>query len=228
MDGADAIIAALRPVVDGIAATFGPTSEVVLHDYRLGERSVVAVAGSVTGRAVGGALSEIGLAVLARGDAAGNDLNYVSRTPDGRVVKSSTMPLRDGDGRVFGALCVNVDVTALRQAGDLLAALAGTVPAQTPATTFTNDFDDVVDALVRAEEVARGRPAAGLGRGERIALLRSLDERGVFRVRNAVPRVADRLGVSRSAVYADLAECRRPTGGDGWAEAEGRREAGRA
>ncbi|MER7279197.1 PAS domain-containing protein [Dactylosporangium sp. NPDC000244] len=208
-EGADAILSALRPVVDGIAATFGPTCEVVLHDYRLGERSVVAVAGSVTGRAVGGALSEIGLAVLAQGDAAGNDLNYVSRTADGRIVKSSTMPLRDGDGRVFGALCVNVDVTALRQAGDLLAALAGVLPPQAPATTFTNDFEDVVDALVRAEELARGRPAAGLGRGERIALLRALDERGVFRVRNAVPRVADRLGVSRSAVYADLAECRR-------------------
>ncbi|WP_426502107.1 helix-turn-helix transcriptional regulator [Dactylosporangium sp. McL0621] len=209
MDGADAILAALRPVADGIAATFGPTCEVVLHDYRRGERSVVAVAGSVTGRAVGGALSEIGLAVLAQGDAAGNDLNYVSRTPDGRVVKSSTMPLRDPDGRVFGALCVNVDVTALRQAGDLLSALAGAVPPQPPATTFTNDFEDVVDALVRAEELARGRPAAGLGRGERIALLRALDERGVFRVRNAVPRVADRLGVSRSAVYADLAESRK-------------------
>ncbi|WP_433201008.1 helix-turn-helix transcriptional regulator [Dactylosporangium sp. CS-047395] len=206
---ADVILDALRPVIEGIAATFGPTCEVVLHDYRLGEQSVVAVAGAVTGRAVGGAMSEIGLAMLARGDAAGNDLNYLSRTADGRVVKSSTMPLRDADGRVFGALCINLDVTALRQAGDLLIALAGAVPSQPVDTTFSNDFDDVVDALVRGEELARGRPAAGLGRAERIALLRALDERGVFRVRNAVPRVADRLGVSRSAVYADLAESRK-------------------
>ncbi|WP_433041233.1 helix-turn-helix transcriptional regulator [Dactylosporangium sp. CS-033363] len=206
---ADAILDALRPVIEGIAATFGPTCEVVLHDYRLGEQSVVAVAGAVTGRAAGGAMSEIGLAMLARGDAADNDLNYLSRTSDGRVVKSSTMPLRDADGHVFGALCINVDVTALRQAGDLLIALAGAVPSQPVDTTFSNDFDDVVDALVRGEELARGRPAAGLGRAERIALLRALDERGVFRVRNAVPRVADRLGVSRSAVYADLAESRK-------------------
>ncbi|MEV4994565.1 PAS domain-containing protein, partial [Streptomyces niveus] len=28
--------------------------------------------------------------------------------PDGRVLKSSTMPLRDGAGHVFGALCVNI------------------------------------------------------------------------------------------------------------------------
>ncbi|MDX3191227.1 helix-turn-helix transcriptional regulator [Streptomyces sp. MN03-5084-2B] len=207
----DTILAALRPVIDGLAATFGPTCEVVLHDYRRGEQSVVAVAGSVTGRKAGGALSEIGLGVLAQGDAAVNDINYLTRTPDGRLIKSSTMPLRAGAaGHVFGALCVNVDVTALRQAGDLLTALAGTPPAQVPATTFSDDFDDVVDALVRAEEVARGKTVAGLTRVERLALLRVLDRRGVFAVRNAVPRVAERLGVSRSAVYADLADCRRP------------------
>ena len=53
----DAIVAALTPVVDGLVATFGPLCEVVLHDYRNPEKSVVALAGSVTGRAVGGAMS---------------------------------------------------------------------------------------------------------------------------------------------------------------------------
>jgi predicted transcriptional regulator YheO len=217
---ADAILTALKGVVPGLAATFGRSCEVVLHDYRQPDHSVVAVAGDVTGRRVGGAMSEIGLAVLAAGDEAVDELNYLTRTPDGRLIKSSTMPLRDGGGRVFGALCVNVDVTALRQAGDLLTALAGTAPAQVPATTFSDDFDDVVDALIRAEEVARGKPVVGLARSERLTLLHVLDRRGVFAVRNAVPRVAERLGVSRSAVYADLADCRRtppaePASGEG-------------
>ncbi|WP_212998016.1 helix-turn-helix transcriptional regulator [Winogradskya consettensis] len=206
---ADAILTGLLPVIDGLAATFGPTCEVVLHDYRRGEQSVVAVAGAVTGRKPGGALSEIGLAVLAQGDAAANDINYLTRTQDGRIVKSSTMPLRDEAGHVFGALCVNIDVTALRQAGDLLTALAGTPSAPIPATTFSDDFDDVVDARIRAEEASRGKPAASLTRPERLTLLRALDRRGVFTVRNAVPRVAERLGISRSAMYADLADCRR-------------------
>jgi predicted transcriptional regulator YheO len=206
---ADAILAALEPVIEGLAATFGPSCEVVLHDYRRGESSVVAVAGQVTGRQVGGAMSEIGLSMLARGEAAANHLNYVTRAPGGRVVKSSTMPLRDGRGRLFGALCVNVDVTALRQAGDFLSAMAGTAPVELPATTFTNDFDEVVDAVVRAEEATRGRPLGSLTRAERLLLIAVLEERGVFAVRNAVPRVAERLGMSRSALYADLAECRR-------------------
>ncbi|MDQ2585388.1 DNA-binding protein [Saccharothrix yanglingensis] len=205
----DALLAALRPVVEGLAATFGPACEVVLHDYRRGENSVVAVAGNVTGRRVGGALSEIGLSVLARGDDAANDLNYVTHAPNGRVVKSSTMPLRDADGALIGALCVNLDVTALRQAGDLLAAMTGAAPPALPTTTFTNDFDEVVDAVVRAGELACGKPVDGLNRAERLVLLRALDDRGVFAVRNAVTRVAARLGVSRSGLYADLADSRR-------------------
>jgi predicted transcriptional regulator YheO len=206
----DAILAALMPVVDGLAATFGPSCEVVLHDYRRGEQSVVAVSGQVTGRRVGGAMSEIGLSMLAKGgEEAASDLNYVTRTPDGRVVKSSTMPLRDDRGRLIGALCVNIDVTALRRASDVLSALAGVSPVELPATTFTNDFAEVVDAVVRAEELVRGKPFSSLSRGERLSLVDALDERGVFAVRNAVPQVAERLGMSRSGLYADLAESRK-------------------
>jgi predicted transcriptional regulator YheO len=49
----DGILAALVPVVDGLAATFGGSCEVVLHDYRRPEASVVAVGGKLTGGPVG-------------------------------------------------------------------------------------------------------------------------------------------------------------------------------
>ncbi|CAM5254558.1 Transcriptional regulator DauR [Streptomyces alboniger] len=124
----DAILAALKPVADGLVATFGSMCEVVLHDYRRPEESVVALAGSVTGRAVGGAMSEIGMRMVARGDAAVDELNYRTRTRTGtgQIVKSSTMMLRDSTGTVFGAVCVNLDVSAVTEAHSLLGALAGT------------------------------------------------------------------------------------------------------
>jgi len=206
----DAILAALRPVVDGIAATFGPVCEVVLHDYRQPEQSVVAVAGSVTGRAVGGAMSEIGMRVLARGDQAADELNYVTRTRTGKLLKSSTMVLRDSTGAVFGALCVNVDVTAVNQAHALLGALAGLGdgPAEAPVTTFGNDIDSVVDALLDAHRIGPDRPWGGLDRAQRLDLFRSLDEHGVFAVRRAVEQVAGRLGISRASAYSYLSQAR--------------------
>ncbi|MFI2433356.1 transcriptional regulator [Streptomyces sp. NPDC018693] len=206
----DAILAALRPVVDGIAATFGPVCEVVLHDYRRPEASVVAVAGAVTGRAVGSAMSEIGMRVLARGDEAADELNYVTRTGADRLVKSSTMVLRDSKGAVFGALCVNVDVTAVDRAQALLAALAGAAgrAADTPVTTFGDDIESVVDALVDQHLNRQDRTWAALDRDRRLALFRGLDEQGVFAVRRSVELVAARLGVSRASAYHYLAQAR--------------------
>jgi predicted transcriptional regulator YheO len=208
----DAIVAALRPVVDGLVATFGPLCEVVLHDYRKPEKSVVALAGSVTGRAVGGAMSEIGLRIVARGDEARDELNYVTRTGAGTTVKSSTMVLRDSTGTVFGALCVNLDVTAVSEAHALLGALAGGVaaPAELPVTTFGDDIDSVVDVILDAH---RHQPWGALDRAGRLALFRSLDERGVFAVRRAIEQVAARLGISRASAYSYLSQARATTPG---------------
>ncbi|MFF7559522.1 transcriptional regulator [Streptomyces pseudovenezuelae] len=210
----DAIIAALTPVVDGIAATFGPVCEAVLHDYRRPEHSVVAVAGSLTGRTVGGAMSEIGMRMLTRGDEAADELNYVTRTDTGRLLKSSTMLLRDSSGQVFGALCVNVDVTAASEVHALLGALAGTgtAPAEPPVTAFGDDIDSVVDVMLDAH---RHQSWALLDRAGRLDLFRSLDERGVFAVRRAIEQVAGRLGISRASAYSYLSQSRKQanTGG---------------
>jgi len=206
----DAIVAALTPVVDGLVATFGPLCEVVLHDYRNPEKSVVALAGSVTGRAVGGAMSEIGLRIVARGDEARDELNYVTRTGTGATVKSSTMVLRDSTGTVFGALCVNLDVTAVSEAHALLGALAGgaAAPAELPVTTFGDDIDSVVDVILDSH---RHQPWGALDRAGRLALFRSLDERGVFAVRRAIEQVAARLGISRASAYSYLSQARATT-----------------
>ncbi|MEV5476906.1 helix-turn-helix transcriptional regulator [Streptomyces sp. NPDC052207] len=205
----DAVIAALTPVVDGIVATLGSFCEVVVHDFRRPENSVVAIAGSVTGRAVGGSMSEIGMGLLARGDEATDELNYVTRTPSGKLLKSSTMLLRDPSGTVFGALCVNVDITAVNQAHALIGELAGVTGATAvPTTTFGDDIDSVVDAIVDSHQLRQNKQWSELSRDERLGLFRSLDEQGVFAVRGAAQHVAERLGISRASAYNYLARAR--------------------
>ncbi|MEU1164458.1 transcriptional regulator [Streptomyces sp. NPDC090075] len=206
----DAIIAALAPVVDGIVATLGSFCEVVIHDFRRPERSVVALAGSVTGRGVGGSMSEIGMKLLAAGDEAADELNYLTRTRDGKLVKSSTMVLRDSAGTAFGALCVNLDVTAVSQAHTLLGGLAGvtTVPETAPTTTFGDDITAVLDSIVDARQLRQNKPWPQLTRAERLELFRDLDRQGVFAVRGAVQQVAARLGISRASAYTYLSATR--------------------
>ena len=65
---ADQRLAALKTIVSGLAAAIGPHCEIVLHDFRTPEKSIVAIGGQVTKRSVGGSMSQIGLSLLDTAD----------------------------------------------------------------------------------------------------------------------------------------------------------------
>jgi predicted transcriptional regulator YheO len=202
---ADRRLQLLAEIIGPLTRSLGANYEIVLHDYRIPDRSVVAVAGKVTERQVGSAMSEIGLSILAEGDKAHDRLNYLAKAPNGRIINSSTIVLRDSHRKVFGALCINMDVTAIRHAAAILEALSSAYTEPKP-TTFTNDINDVIDVALR--EVLGGRAPALLTRQERLEVIRSLDARGVFNVKRATGRVAAALGVSRATAYGCLQQIR--------------------
>jgi predicted transcriptional regulator YheO len=205
----DHLFTAMKAVAAGIQLTFGPSCEVVLHDYRQPEHSAVAVVGKVTGRTVGSPMSEIGLGLRRRGDSAEDKLNYMIRLPGGRIVKSSTILLRTAAGHVVGALCINVDVTDVRRFAKLLTDfVADGEQADAPITTFGNDITQVIDAALDKVEVSLGHPLHRLNSAERLTVFRSLDEMGLFQLRRGVPLIAKRLGLSRASAYSYLARIR--------------------
>lgn len=201
----DALIETLKPVVTGLGATLGPFCEVVLHDFRRPDASIVAISGSLTSRHVGGAMSEIGLGLLAEGDKAQDKIGYVVRTANGRTVRSSTMLLRDAAGGVLGALCVNLDITELRLALNTLTTLLGdTEPLPSAATVFSDDIGQIIETVIIQEEQRLGRVLSHDTRLGRLEVIKALDGRGVFNLPRAANEVAEHLSVSRATVYADL------------------------
>jgi predicted transcriptional regulator YheO len=154
-------------------------------------------------------MSEIGLGVLAQGDAAEDHLNYVTRTADGRTIKSSTMVLRTRSGQVAGALCVNLDISELRVAAASILSLIGTTPGpETTTTVFSDDIGQVIETVVTQEESRLGRVLPRDTRNGRLAIIGALDARGVFNLPHAAQQVAAHLKVSRATVYAHLAAVR--------------------
>ncbi|NUT94782.1 MAG: aminotransferase class V-fold PLP-dependent enzyme, partial [Saccharothrix sp.] len=64
--GAD-VFAALIPTVHSLADALGPGTEVVLHDLSALPNSIVAIAGDLTGRGVGGPMTDLLLGLVRRG-----------------------------------------------------------------------------------------------------------------------------------------------------------------
>lgn len=216
---ADDYLETLRELLEPISKAVGSRSEIVLHDFRQPEHSIVAIAGDVTGRRPGGSVTQIGLAIIRAGDDAQDEYHYTTQAPNGRILKSSTVPLRDADGHVFGALCVNVDVTEMWMMSRAIEEMIGADTQAPQPVTFVDDIDRVIGEVLQEETEMLGRPLTGLAKPERLQLLKALDYRGVFSLQRSVPQVAQHLSLSRATLYNDLREMRRnndasPPGGD--------------
>ena len=108
-------------LVEGIFQMLGSRYEVILHDLSHVESSIVALAGDVTHRKIGGPVTNYLLQLLQKyGDSAPNSINYRNVTTDGRILRSSTIFIRDENGHIVGSLCINQDLTDYIVASRLL------------------------------------------------------------------------------------------------------------
>ena len=107
----------LKQIADALAAQFGPNCEVVIHDLSAqnAEHPIVYIVnGHVTGRKVGDGASYVVVEQLTTNDPAPRDhLAYLTRTPDGKILKSSTVYIRNSKGKVSAILAINYDISKL-------------------------------------------------------------------------------------------------------------------
>lgn len=193
----------LSMVAQGIAKTLGSCCEAVVHDFADPEHSIVTVAGSVTGRKVGGAITDLGLSILQSGLPYGQHvLVYESLAPNGKRLKSTSVLFCDADGHPFGALCINLDTGAIEHAAEILTELVGITDRDKPIEEhFSDNPWNIIGTLLSEELEARRKSVDALKRKERIEIVRALRDKGVFNMRHAPSIVGELLGVSRFTVY---------------------------
>jgi selenocysteine lyase/cysteine desulfurase/predicted transcriptional regulator YheO len=190
------VLAALVPAIPGLAAMVGPGNEVVLHDLSRLPDSIIAIGGELTGRGLGGPMTDLLLGLVRRGTT--QDLtNYRTHGPDGRPIRSSTLFLRDANGVAVGALCINsVDTAAAAADGN------GEVE------TFPPDVDSLQRFLVERAIGKAGIPVELMKKQHKAAVVRELDEAGFFLIKDSVDHLAGRLEVTRYTIYNYLNEIR--------------------
>lgn len=204
------ILKNMIPLVEGIASTFGKNCEVVLHDVRNTEHSIVAIAnGHVTNRVVGGHMSEYGLADLKKGCFDSNKVNYLKKTKDGRVLKSTSMYIKDDKGELIGFLCINFDISELTIIKNILNDFINVNDDTIVAAEGSGTGDAIHDVLARIVDntvEATGKPVAFMTKEEKVHVVQLLEGQGVFQVKGAVDYVAKVLCVSRYTIYNYLDE----------------------
>jgi predicted transcriptional regulator YheO len=207
------------PIADLLVQTFGEDCEVVLHDLSTPQQSVVYVANNhVTGRKVGDSFHHlVSQAILAEKTDNGVIANYYFQHKN-KLIRSSSLLIRDLDGRLVGALCINLDTTKLTEhlqwLGKMLPDLkqaptslnkipfaTESIDPQTINRSVMDIVNNVIDSVIN--EVPQPHT-----REQRLEMIRFMETRGVFLVKGAIDRVSEKLGISKVTVYSYLDEIR--------------------
>ena len=213
------ILAQYIPMADMVVKTFGEDVEVVLHDLSTPQHSVVYVANNrVTGRQVGESFQHLVSKALHTDEAQKDVIANYYYHKDGRLIRSSSMLIRDEKGKLIGAFCINIDTSRVTAQINALAAMLpgigeGIVPdiPDEPEEDLTDAAGNrsVVEMVTDLIDGIIGEAKAGvMSREKRLELIRFMDSRGVFLVKGAIDRVAEKLQISKVTVYSYLDEVR--------------------
>ena len=221
----------LFQLAKGIAQQFGPNCEVVVHDLISNDpdSSIVAIEnGHVTGRKVGDGPSHVVLEALRSERANLQDhLSYLTRTKDGKILKSSTFYIRDDDGNAVGIFGINYDITLMLAMENSLKQFTSTEQENQEPEEISRNVSDLLDEadpiegsyVLEVSSAGADRPLKKpahfqqfLGAEVDVRLYRPLDGRkeytGVLKGYDGGDVTIETAGEARTFVKKDVAQVR--------------------
>ena len=201
----------LKQLAHGLAIQFGSSCEIAIHDLKTKdlEKSIVYIEnGHVSNRQTGDGPSGVVLETLQSDPSTIHDkLSYLTKTEDGRILKSSTFYIRDDDGSISYIFSLNYDITAFTAAStaiqsliatkDNLPDLTGDSPRQ-----ITHNVNELLDLLIEQAVAKVGKPVAMMNKDDKVAVVQYLDHAGAFLITKSGDKVSSYLGISKFTLYS--------------------------
>ena len=202
----------LFQLAKGISRQFGPNCEVVVHDLDSNDpnRSIVAIEnGHVTGRKVGDGPSHVVLEALRSGRENLTDhLSYLTRTKDGKILKSSTIYVRDDDGEAIGIFAINYDITLMLAMEENLKQFTATDQDQREPERISRNVGDLLDELIEQSVKIVGKPVALMTKEDKVKAIQFLNETGAFLITKSGDKVCKFFGISKYTLYSYIDEAK--------------------
>lgn len=202
----------LKQLADGLSAQFGNACEVVIHDLTKKDldKSIVYISnGHVSNRHTGDGPSGIVLETLRTDPGKIKDkLAYLTKTEDGRILKSSTLYIRDEHGTPAYIFSINYDITTLLAIENSVHSLVQTEPE--PETenggsaprTITHNVTELLDLLIEQAIAKVGKPVALMNKDDKVAVVQDLNNAGAFLITKSGDKVSSLLGISKFTLYS--------------------------
>lgn len=197
----------LIQLAHGVASEFGTACEVVIHDLTKTdiESSIVYIEnGHVTNRKTGDGPSGIVLETLNKGaDILEDKLAYLTKTDDGKILKSSTMYIRGAHNKIDYIFALNYDITGIINMDQALKSLIET-KAETDhqPQRITHNVSELLDTLIEQSVELVGKPAPLMSKDEKITAIQFLNNAGAFLITKSGDKVSTYFGISKFTLYS--------------------------
>lgn len=196
-----------------LSAQFGPNCEVVIHDLQSNDpdSSIVAIEnGHVSGRKVGDGPSHVVLEALNSGGIPEDRLSYLTKTSDGKTLKSTTVYIRDEDKAPIGIFSINYDITLMLAMEETLRQFTATAEetrSDAPEPIAQN-VSDLLDELIEQSVKRVGKPVALMTKEEKVKAIGFLNDTGAFLITKSGGRVCKYFGISKYTLYSYMEEAK--------------------
>ena len=193
----------LSLIMDMMEAHFGKDVELVLHDLEADyEKTIIDIRnGEVTGRNIGDGGDNLGLEVVRGTVKDGNKYNYINYTDDGKVLKSSTLFLRDETGHPVYALAINEDVTQMWQFEKYLREKN---QSSKESDLIVRDVNKLLEDSIEQAQLMIGKSYSVMDKNDKQLFIKYLDERGIFLISKSTQRICELLDIAKCTLYIYL------------------------
>ncbi|HOG01547.1 MAG TPA: helix-turn-helix transcriptional regulator [Clostridia bacterium] len=200
----------LKRLARAIAAQFGPNCEVVVHDLTGGdpENTIALIEnGHVSNRSVGRGSSHIALeaikAIKAEKPLA-DHYDYLTKTADGRILRSGTVYINDSSGKPAGIFSINFDLTPLMMAKSALDSLVRSENGSGEPERIPTNVNELLDDLLERSVQLIGKPVAMMNKDDKVRAIRYLNDAGAMLITRSGDKIASYFSISKYTLYSYL------------------------
>ena len=200
----------LNPILEGLGKHFGIQCEFVIHDYQNENlKTIVSIVnGTVTNRQIGDSVTSIGLRVsqgiTENSGTTEGIFNYMTQTKAGRILKSSTIYMKNDDRDIIGSLCINYDITDLLKATTALSEFLNTSDKESLYDSdkyVDGNIDNLLIRMIKESIDSVGIPVAQMTKRDKMEGIKLLKDRGALKIQRAVDVIAKYYCVSKFTIY---------------------------
>ncbi len=200
--------------IEGLGKLFGHNCEIALFKDECSKQKLFySINSQVTGRKHGDELNRYELEALVRAQAHNGYAIFPYTNKDGRNIKAAVFILKDTAPEQAKIMIISFDMTDFLLTKKALE-LFCTIDEKLEDNISDNDKEDsenmygLMQKIVLSVLENFGKPVSYLTKEDKVNIVSTLNDKGIFLIKGSVEYVAEKLCVSRYTVYNYLEEIR--------------------